>query len=370
MPRHSAPRRAARERPEQQEPDRPLPVAAQPPVHKLAWLPWVLLAFVSISAAVALWLMRAPAAPKPVPIRFTVAPPENSTITSFSLSPDGRTLEAEAAHGTVTRHYRQHQQGKATSTNPIASIFAWTRGLAHRGKLDGTPEVTKFAETLEQVCVETVEGGTWPSEVFAHFGRVALRDIPPRDFALPEEYATTVRVDATQGCLANPYTPPEAVAEREYLAGTEPTEVCAEPTEPPVVDVPDVTGQGAEAARAALEDAGFVVAEREEYSARVPPGHALRQLPEPGPGHAQVRVEASGVNFIDIYFRTGLYKADPPFIPGQEGAAELLGIRQPEVRRQTGGQCECGTGDARSRLLVRTEWIVASKIECGHNADD
>ncbi|MET9291215.1 NADP-dependent isocitrate dehydrogenase [Streptomyces sp. NPDC003077] len=80
-------------------------------------------------------------------------------MTSVLMSPDGRTVEAEAAHGTVTRHYRQHQAGKATSTNPIASIFAWTRGLAHRGKLDGTPEVTAFAQTLEQVCVETVEGG-------------------------------------------------------------------------------------------------------------------------------------------------------------------------------------------------------------------
>ncbi|KNX37864.1 NADP-dependent isocitrate dehydrogenase [Luteipulveratus halotolerans] len=80
-------------------------------------------------------------------------------MTSVLMSPDGKTVEAEAAHGTVTRHYRQHQQGKATSTNPIASIFAWTRGLAHRGKLDGTPEVTQFAETLERVCIETVEEG-------------------------------------------------------------------------------------------------------------------------------------------------------------------------------------------------------------------
>ncbi|TJZ53013.1 NADP-dependent isocitrate dehydrogenase [Streptomyces piniterrae] len=80
-------------------------------------------------------------------------------MTSVLMTPDGRTLVAEAAHGTVTRHYRQHQQGKATSTNPIASIFAWTRGLAHRGKLDDTPEVTRFAENLERVCVETVEGG-------------------------------------------------------------------------------------------------------------------------------------------------------------------------------------------------------------------
>jgi isocitrate dehydrogenase len=80
-------------------------------------------------------------------------------MTSVLMTPDGRTVEAEAAHGTVTRHYRQHQQGKPTSTNPIASIFAWTRGLAHRGKLDETPEVIDFAEKLEQVCIETVEGG-------------------------------------------------------------------------------------------------------------------------------------------------------------------------------------------------------------------
>ncbi|MGW4637608.1 NADP-dependent isocitrate dehydrogenase [Sphaerisporangium sp. NPDC004334] len=80
-------------------------------------------------------------------------------MTSVLMTPDGRTVEAEAAHGTVTRHYREHQKGNPTSTNPIASIFAWTRGLAHRGKLDNTPEVTAFAEALEQVCIETVEGG-------------------------------------------------------------------------------------------------------------------------------------------------------------------------------------------------------------------
>ena len=80
-------------------------------------------------------------------------------MTSVLLTPDGKTMEAEAAHGTVTRHYRQHQRGEKTSTNPIASIFAWTRGIAHRGKLDGTPEVTRFGETLEEVCVEAVESG-------------------------------------------------------------------------------------------------------------------------------------------------------------------------------------------------------------------
>ncbi len=80
-------------------------------------------------------------------------------MTSVLMTPDGKTVEAEAAHGTVTRHYRQHQAGKPTSTNPIASIFAWTRGLMHRGKLDNTPEVTQFAETLEDVVITTVESG-------------------------------------------------------------------------------------------------------------------------------------------------------------------------------------------------------------------
>ncbi|CAB4654823.1 MAG: NADP-dependent isocitrate dehydrogenase [Actinobacteria bacterium] len=80
-------------------------------------------------------------------------------MTSVLMSPDGKTVEAEAAHGTVTRHYRNHQQGKPTSTNPIASIFAWTQGLQHRAKLDNTPELAKFASTLERVCIETVESG-------------------------------------------------------------------------------------------------------------------------------------------------------------------------------------------------------------------
>ena len=91
-------------------------------------------------------------------------------MTSVLMTPDGKTVEAEAAHGTVTRHYRQHQQGKPTSTNPIASIFAWTRGLAHRGTLDGTPEVTRFAETLERVCIETVEEGKMTKDLAVLIG--------------------------------------------------------------------------------------------------------------------------------------------------------------------------------------------------------
>ncbi len=92
-------------------------------------------------------------------------------MTSVLMSPDGRTVEAEAAHGTVTRHFREHQKGRPTSTNPIASIFAWTRGLAYRGRFDGTPEVTQFAETLERVCVETVESGSMTKDLAILIGK-------------------------------------------------------------------------------------------------------------------------------------------------------------------------------------------------------
>ncbi len=91
-------------------------------------------------------------------------------MTSVLMTADGKTVEAEAAHGTVTRHYRMHQQGKPTSTNPIASIFAWTRGLAHRGKMDGTPEVINFAKTLERVCIETVESGKMTKDLASLVG--------------------------------------------------------------------------------------------------------------------------------------------------------------------------------------------------------
>ena len=102
-------------------------------------------------------------------------------MTSVLMTPDGRTVEAEAAHGTVTRHYRMQQQGKPTSTNPIASIYAWTGGLKHRGMLDGTPGVTAFAETLERVCVETVESGKMTKDL-------ALLVGPDQPFLSTEEF--------------------------------------------------------------------------------------------------------------------------------------------------------------------------------------
>jgi isocitrate dehydrogenase len=91
-------------------------------------------------------------------------------MTSVLMTPDGRTVEAEAAHGTVTRHYRQHQQGKPTSTNPIASIFAWTRGLTYRARIDGTPEVEEFAKKLERICIQTVEGGQMTKDLAVLIG--------------------------------------------------------------------------------------------------------------------------------------------------------------------------------------------------------
>ena len=106
-------------------------------------------------------------------------------MTSVLMTPDGKTVEAEAAHGTVTRHYRQHQEGKPTSTNPIASIFAWTRGLAHRGRMDGTPEVTQFAEALEQVCISTVEGGSMTKDL-------ALLVGPEQGYETTQEFLASI----------------------------------------------------------------------------------------------------------------------------------------------------------------------------------
>ncbi len=112
-------------------------------------------------------------------------------MTSILTTPDGKTVEAEAAHGTVTRHYRQHQQGKATSTNPIASIFAWTGGLKYRGKFDDTPDVVKFAETLERVCVETVEEGKMTKDL-------ALLVGPDQAWMTTEQFFEAIRENLEQ----------------------------------------------------------------------------------------------------------------------------------------------------------------------------
>jgi isocitrate dehydrogenase len=107
-------------------------------------------------------------------------------MTSVLMTPDGKTVEAEAAHGTVTRHFRMHEQGKATSTNPIASIFAWTRGLIYRGKFDNTPDVTRFAETLEKVCIKTVESGAMTKDLAILIG-------PDQAWMTTEQFFEAVR---------------------------------------------------------------------------------------------------------------------------------------------------------------------------------
>lgn len=111
-------------------------------------------------------------------------------MTSVLVTPDGKTVEAEAAHGTVTRHYRQHQQGKKTSTNPIASIFAWTRGLEHRGKLDGNQELIDFCQTLERVCIDTVESGKMTKDLAL---LVKPEGLTEGDYQTTEDFLATIK---------------------------------------------------------------------------------------------------------------------------------------------------------------------------------
>lgn len=113
-------------------------------------------------------------------------------MTSVLVTPDGKTVEAEAAHGTVTRHYRQHQQGKKTSTNPIASIFAWTRGLMHRGKLDNNQELINFCEKLEQVCIETVESGKMTKDLAM---LVKPEGLTENDYLTTEDFLQTLKTN-------------------------------------------------------------------------------------------------------------------------------------------------------------------------------
>jgi isocitrate dehydrogenase len=111
-------------------------------------------------------------------------------MTSTLVTPDGKTMEAEAAHGTVTRHFREHQKGKATSTNPIASIFAWTRGLAHRGKLDQNQELVTFCKTLEKVCVEIVESGKMTKDLASLIHKENLSD---EHFLTTQEFLDAIK---------------------------------------------------------------------------------------------------------------------------------------------------------------------------------
>ena len=124
-------------------------------------------------------------------------------MTSILMTPDGKTVEAEAAHGTVTRHYRMHQQGKATSTNPIASIFAWTGGLKYRGKFDDTPDVVRFAETLERVCVETVEQGKMTKDLAILIG-------PEQSWMTTEQFFEAIVANLDEAMAAESEAAPAA----------------------------------------------------------------------------------------------------------------------------------------------------------------
>jgi isocitrate dehydrogenase len=117
-------------------------------------------------------------------------------MTSVLMTPDGKTIEAEAAHGTVTRHFREHQKGRATSTNPIASIFAWTRGLAYRGQFDGTPDVVDFANALEQVCVDTVESGAMTKDLAILIG-------PDQPWMTTEQFLDTLDTNLNKRMAAS-----------------------------------------------------------------------------------------------------------------------------------------------------------------------
>jgi len=127
-------------------------------------------------------------------------------MTSVLMSPDAKTIEAEAAHGTVTRHYRMHQAGKATSTNPIASIFAWTGGLKYRGKFDDTPDVVRFAETLERVCVETVEAGQMTKDLAILVG-------PEQPWMTTEQFFEAIRANL-EAAMASSGAPQETAPAR------------------------------------------------------------------------------------------------------------------------------------------------------------
>jgi isocitrate dehydrogenase len=113
-------------------------------------------------------------------------------MTSTLVTPDGEIMEAEAAHGTVTRHYRQHQQGKETSTNPMASIFAWTRGLAHRGKLDNNQVLIDFCKTLEAVCIQTIESGKMTKDLAL---LIHKKDLNPSHYLTTQKFLDAIKVN-------------------------------------------------------------------------------------------------------------------------------------------------------------------------------
>ncbi|MDP8970536.1 MAG: transglycosylase domain-containing protein, partial [Actinomycetota bacterium] len=170
---------------------------------------------------------------------------------------------------------------------PDLAAAVWI-GFAH-GRVPMVPPRTRVR----------VEGGNWPAELFARFGLRALVRVPARDFPAPALALAKVRVDVTRNCLPNPYTPPDLVAERTYVAGTQPTRTCSEPTGPPTTQVPGAVGLPLDAALRLLEGAGFAVEQRREFSVQLPPGYVVRQSPEPGPAQTAARPVTLWVSVAD-----------------------------------------------------------------------
>jgi penicillin-binding protein 1A len=192
-------------------------------------------------------------------------------------------LQDVVAYGTGERAFLQRPTAGKTGTT-TEGADAWFAGYTPdlaaavwigfpEGRVPMVPPRTRLR----------VEGGNWPAELFGRFGLRALVDTPANDFPIPDVALTTVRVDTSRNCLPNPYTPPDVIAERGYLTGTEPTEICREPTGPPTTDVPNVVGLPVEAATRLLHGVGFVVEAVEVHSVALPPGYVVEQDPEPGP---------------------------------------------------------------------------------------
>ena len=191
-------------------------------------------------------------------------------------------LEEVIDHGTGDRAgIRRPVAGKTGTTQDSADAWftGYTPDLAAavwigfpEGRVPMEPPTTRIR----------VEGGNWPAEAFARFALRALEDTPAGEFPIPDEALTRVRIDTTRGCLPNRFTPRGLIAERSFLSGTEPTDVCPEPSDPPVDALPDVVGMPLDAAQRELSDAGFTVEHRARYTVETPPGYVMGQTPPPG----------------------------------------------------------------------------------------
>jgi membrane peptidoglycan carboxypeptidase len=232
-------------------------------------------------------------------------------------------LETVVSHGTGERAYlHRPMAGKTGTTQDLADAWfvGYTPDLAAAVWI-GFPE-GRIAMRPPRTRIP-IEGGNWPAELFARFALRALVDTPANQFALPEAETTRLLVDVTRNCLPNPFTPPEVVADRAYLSGTEPTEVCLEPTGPPTLDVPDAAGMSIDEALRLFSAAGFLVKEQPEFSAQFPPGYVVRQHPQPGPGQTLDDTGYVVTVWVSSADRTQVAVPDVLTLPADEATALL-----------------------------------------------